>query len=108
MHKGDIVESGDTDTIILTPAHPYTQLLLNSSPKKNLTKDQLAKERSERLASKTPVTMGQSRYKNKGCNFIERCPYAKEVCATAPGDFAVGSDSTHKAKCWLYEPNQRQ
>ncbi len=108
MHKGDIVESGDTDAIVLAPGHPYTQLLLNSSPKKNLTKEELGKERSERLAGKVSAAMKQSLYTNKGCNFIDRCPYAKEVCTAAPGYFTVGSDNTHKAKCWLYEPNSRQ
>ncbi len=32
MQKGSIVEEGDTETVLQRPAHPYTQLLLDSLP----------------------------------------------------------------------------
>ena len=32
MWRGEVVERGDTDTILSAPQHPYTKLLLDSAP----------------------------------------------------------------------------
>jgi ABC-type dipeptide/oligopeptide/nickel transport system ATPase subunit len=32
MQKGDVVETGDTRTVFSTPQHPYTDLLISSTP----------------------------------------------------------------------------
>lgn len=35
MNKGEVVESGDVETVIKNPTHPYTKLLMNSIPQPN-------------------------------------------------------------------------
>ncbi len=102
MYKGTIVESGNTDVMILNPHHPYTQLLANSSPKKSVAKEQLVKERDERLRTKKGVDVKIMQFKTNGCSFISRCLYAKEVCMTPPPEFTINADST-RVKCWLYQ-----
>ena len=32
MHRGKIVETGDTETVCTTPQHPYTRSLLSAVP----------------------------------------------------------------------------
>lgn len=35
MNKGEVVESGDVETVIKNPTHPYTKLLMDSIPQPN-------------------------------------------------------------------------
>ena len=37
MQRGVIVEQGRTETVFASPAHPYTQALLDSVPGRNWT-----------------------------------------------------------------------
>lgn len=68
MLRGQIVEMGPTEAILRRPQHPYTQLLVNSVPKRSgLT-----------LNAERP---GSGGYANaKGCAFADRCPIAAPKC----------------------------
>ncbi|KRF21817.1 ABC transporter ATP-binding protein [Phycicoccus sp. Soil803] len=47
MRHGVVVEQGDTEHLLASPAHPYTRLLLDSVPAPGWDLDQLARDRRE-------------------------------------------------------------
>lgn len=71
MYLGKIVEYGTRDQIFNDPKHPYTKILLESSP-------ELHKSGEEKIEVKgelpSPFNLP------KGCSFQTRCPYVKEEC----------------------------
>jgi peptide/nickel transport system ATP-binding protein len=112
MYRGEVVEHGPSDEVILRPSHPYTQLLASAAPDPGLTRAELAQARRARqaaradgaaLASGGPVQAAERReaLTGAGCQFRPRCPRAMEVCTTRPPDVPVGLD--HRALCWLHQ-----
>jgi len=70
MYQGNIVESGDSDSVFEQPAHPYTQALLAA----NLPDHPSERQRIAALktaAATTPVN---------ACAFLNRCPRAQPQC----------------------------
>jgi peptide/nickel transport system ATP-binding protein len=105
MYRGEIVEHGPSDRVILEPAHPYTRLLASAAPDPSRSRADLA-------AARTARTRGQSSRAGRGaeqraatvdegCRFRNRCPHAMDVCATRPPDLPAGP--AHVAKCWLFD-----
>ncbi len=92
MYAGNCVEQGDTVEMIDQPLHPYTVLLLNSSP------EPFREQPVEIHASEErPNLTGESRQ----CPFAARCPLATDRCRSqVPDTYTVGS---RKVKCFLYE-----
>lgn len=72
MYLGEIVEVADTETLFSNTGHPYTELLLSSSPGNEKNQDLLTPEISE-----IPSAIDLS----DGCRFYSRCPYATERCS---------------------------
>lgn len=104
MYAGQMVESGPTEKLIQQPAHPYTQLLLNSSPDpdglaqrdRDALFDDLA-DQGEPPSMLTPPT---------GCRFHPRCPLAADICRTQqPPPFDLGEG--HWSQCWLLSPEPK-
>jgi peptide/nickel transport system ATP-binding protein len=94
MYLGRIVETGPTRDVLDKPAHPYTQLLRDSSPVPDpahrLT---LAKHDGEIPSPANPPT---------GCPFHTRCPHKMPVCTErlpALKEIAPG----RSAACHLFE-----
>ena len=52
MYRGEIVERGPSDDVILAPKHPYTQLLASAAPDPKAGREALAAARRERQASR--------------------------------------------------------
>ena len=106
MYRGEIVESGRADDVILRPAHPYTQLLEASVPGRRRSQ-RLDVVRASAPGAKKPTLpverVGTSA--GAGCRFRHRCPHAMEVCATNPAERDLGA--AHLVRCWLYEPGLR-
>jgi peptide/nickel transport system ATP-binding protein len=103
MYRGEIVEHGPADEVILRPAHPYTQLLASAVPTPTASRQELAERRRARQRA------GRSEHNaeraeavaDTGCRFRRRCPQAMAVCAEHPPDFTTGPE--HTARCWLHD-----
>ncbi|MEG1427391.1 MAG: glutathione ABC transporter ATP-binding protein, partial [Oscillospiraceae bacterium] len=92
MYAGNGVEQGAIDDIIEKPLHPYTILLLSSTPEP-FRKEKLVIHASEDL----PDLTGEMQM----CPFVARCPKATERCKTSkPENYQVGN---REVKCFLYE-----
>jgi len=89
MYAGQMVESGPAETVLRSPKHPYTQLLLASYPDIN-------SDAPPRFIPGAPPDLVEP---PKGCRFHPRCPHAYQRCLQAdPPQFHFGSGL---AKCWL-------
>lgn len=99
MYRGHVVERGPSESVTQRPAHPYTQLLIDSAPDP---------ERRGRDAGEVGG-IGQgggaaSAAAPTGCPFARRCPFAMPVCsAEMPGVSAVDAED-HQVRCWLNTP----
>jgi peptide/nickel transport system ATP-binding protein len=92
MYAGQIVETGSAEAVINNPAHPYTQLLIESSPQPN------RRIRAEVVVRGEPPSMLAP---PAGCRFHVRCPFAMDICkTTAPPPLQVAVN--HTARCWLH------
>jgi oligopeptide/dipeptide ABC transporter ATP-binding protein len=92
MYAGHIVEAGPVRTIFTSPAHPYTQALLESIPRFGARRERLAA-----IASQPPDLAKLA----AGCAFAPRCPRAIDRCATeTPPETAVTTG--HTTRCWLH------
>jgi peptide/nickel transport system ATP-binding protein len=108
MYRGEIVESGRADDVILKPAHPYTQLLEASAPGRK-TSPGLDAVGPPRTASQKRLNLAAERAEMTaatGCRFRHRCPHAMEVCGTHPAEQDLGDG--HVVRCWLYDPVVRE
>ncbi len=94
LYRGTVVESGNAATVIQTPKHPYTQLLISSIPVPD------PDEKWGELEETEPVHLapGQTEF----CKFIDRCPHRMPICGQSrPPVVPVGPDQL--AACFLYE-----
>jgi oligopeptide/dipeptide ABC transporter ATP-binding protein len=76
MYLGSMAELGPTASVFSEPRHPYTQALLASVPRPDPD-------------HRAPVgviqgEIGSALSPPAGCKFHPRCPYAAELCTTAP------------------------
>jgi oligopeptide/dipeptide ABC transporter ATP-binding protein len=74
MYLGKIVETSTRDVIFTKPMHPYTQLLLNSTP--------TMLEKPEETFEKMAVDLPSPTNPPSGCGFRTRCPYVQDRCAS--------------------------
>lgn len=90
MYAGKLVELGSTDEVFPHPKHPYTYLLLASTPSVKGPRRKLAPLEGEPPDLEKPPT---------GCRFHPRCPFATEICSTDEPPFREISEGHHVA-CW--------
>jgi len=92
MYLGKIVEVGPTEEILARPQHPYTRALLSAVPVPDPSQ------------KRTPVQIkgGISKAINPPpeCRFIERCPFAAEVCWTNPHPPLEAFEDRHDVACY--------
>jgi peptide/nickel transport system ATP-binding protein len=74
IYRGEVIERGLTDEMILAPVHPYTQCLLSAVP----IMRGLEEPGPDRTA---PTAALDERTPAPGCLFQPRCPFAQEQCA---------------------------
>lgn len=92
LYRGHVMEAGDVDTVIKSPQHPYTQLLIDSIPWPDLSRRWGQTEIQARE--------GEIHEKATGCQFLARCPFAMEQCQQDPPLFRLGE--TQAASCFKY------
>nr|WP_238357740.1 ABC transporter ATP-binding protein [Cohnella zeiphila] len=91
MYAGQIVESGPSEELIREPRHPYTRLLLQSSP------DPWREEADAMEAIEPTGPPPQT-----GCSFRLRCPFASDRCA-AESPALKEPETGRFVRCHLFE-----
>jgi peptide/nickel transport system ATP-binding protein len=101
MYRGEIVERGPSDEVILHPSHPYTQILSLAAPDPTASRAALAAARAKRQSARAARAAEQREADlGTGCKFRTRCPFATDICTRHPEDLDVSPG--HQARCWLY------
>ena len=92
MFRGDIVEMGTVEQVLMNPRHPYTRLLRESIPEA---------DPSRRWQGEISLTdTEQDEYMQHGCRFAGRCPFVMDICRQeSPPDLIV---EDVLVKCYLY------
>ena len=92
MFRGNIVEMGTVEQVLMNPRHPYSKLLRDSIPQADPQKRWT-----------TDVTLSESdhqEYLRKGCKFAGRCPDVMDICkGVVPTDIPIDDVLV---KCHLY------
>ena len=91
MYAGKLVEYGPTDAIFRNPAHPYTQMLIQSLPRVG--------DRSQRvgISGRPPSLVDPP----AGCRFAARCPQVMDHCAQQEPAL-IQIEPEHFVSCHLY------
>jgi peptide/nickel transport system ATP-binding protein len=95
LYAGQVVESGPVDEVLYEAKHPYTQALLQASPKRS--------SRGQPLHA-IPGTVPSGLQPLEGCAFSPRCPRAMEVCVQPPPRASV--TAAHAVYCYLYADSE--
>ena len=92
MFRGNMVEMGKAEEILMRPRHPYTELLRESIPQA---------DHKQRWQRKTEtVELEREEYLRAGCKFAGRCPHVMDKCKReVPPDLDVDGVFV---KCFLY------
>ena len=97
LYKGSVMEAGDVESIITNPQHPYTQLLIDSIPWPDLSRQWGQQE--------IRGDDGESADIGVGCKFASRCPRVMDRCRREiPPLYMVEGPSV--ASCFLYDGNE--
>jgi peptide/nickel transport system ATP-binding protein len=105
MYAGQIVERGPAEQLTQYPAHPYTQLLVASSPDPDNLGSTLrrgaGRDRSQQPqgAPRGPASAASNGTAVVGCPFSPRCPFADDLCRRENPALAQVS-ATRAAACW--------
>jgi len=91
MYAGKLAEKASTETIIRSPRHPYTKLLISSLP-------EVGVKYTDRILLGIPGNPPQLLDPPVGCRFQERCPFAFERCSEEPPFIEVAEN--HFVACW--------
>jgi len=93
MFRGNVVEMGGVESVLMSPKHPYTKLLRASIPEADPSK-----KWKERISL---TDIEHEEYLRRGCRFAGRCPEVMDVChETVPPDVDVDGV---QVKCFLYD-----
>lgn len=92
MFRGNIVEMGTVDEVLMNPKHPYTQLLRDSIPEAD------PKRRWQGTVKLSDLE--QEEFLQEGCRFAGRCPMVMDHCHNIePPNYQVDGALV---KCHLY------
>lgn len=92
MYLGRIVERGNTEEVMRSPKHPYTQALLSAVPRIDGTGKKFIKLEGDLPSPASPPS---------GCHFAPRCSQAFAACARYPD--VTNDSATHSVRCHLYQ-----
>jgi peptide/nickel transport system ATP-binding protein len=91
MYAGKLAEKASAETVVNSPSHPYTQLLLSSLPEVGV---RYSEKRLSGIPGRPPSLLDPP----TGCRFRTRCPLAFAKCAEEPPFVEVAPG--HSAACW--------
>jgi peptide/nickel transport system ATP-binding protein len=79
MFRGNIVEMGTVEQVLMNPRHPYSKLLRDSIPQ--------ADPQKRWTTTISLSELEQEEYLRQGCKFAGRCPDVMEICkGVVPAD----------------------
>jgi peptide/nickel transport system ATP-binding protein len=83
LYRGSLIEFGRASSIMENPAHPYTELLMNSVP-----------HVGDKWKKNIRMSEGETKEFNLTCcKFASRCPYATDICKKErPKDRELNAD----------------
>ena len=94
MYAGKIVEIAKSEDLYRQPKHPYTEALMNAAPRQQYN--------STSKRSILPGSMPDAFNLPSGCNFYDRCRYARDICQqTDPDLAAISANKTTSVACHL-------
>ena len=93
MYRGEIIESGPTESVFRKPLHPYTRLLISTTPSLGKMKHRI----SNRNTMETKKEFDQLH----ACSFYLRCEKTSEICRfnVQPACSKDFYTPEHTAKC---------
>lgn len=91
VFAGEVVEIGNAEEVINAPKHPYTKLLLHSSPDPWRTE----------VEEIEIVEFADTTLPKQGCKFQYRCPFVTESCKTVSIPL-YGTSNDRQVRCNLY------
>ena len=98
MEHGRAIEAGSVDSVMDHPAHPYTQLLLQSVPRPD--PDQRWEDAPPPMTVRGAALDGAVARGRNCCLFADRCPSVMDVCRQArPRLFRLADQ---QAACYLH------
>jgi peptide/nickel transport system ATP-binding protein len=84
MFRGNIVEMGPVENVLMDPKHPYTKLLRESIPE--------ADPQHKWSSTVTLSELEHEEFMRTGCKFAGRCPVVMDICKSeVPNDIVVDS-----------------
>ncbi len=100
MYAGQVIEGGPTESVIHRSAHPYTRLLVDSSPDpaQSIGDDGVAPFSEVGGTGEPPSLIDPP----AGCRFHPRCPFAMDECRTQFPERTELGDG-HWTHCWLHQ-----
>jgi peptide/nickel transport system ATP-binding protein len=97
MYAGQVVEEADVMSLYAEPKHPYTQGLIQSTPKIDSEVDKL-----NSIQGNVPTPSN----KPSGCYFHPRCPFAMDICKSRMPELKTNEQTGNKVRCWLHESDK--
>jgi len=98
MYAGQIVEDGSLADVYSQPLHPYTQALLQCSPKHTTAEGSNRKRRLPCIPGNSPDPLAVL----SGCSFADRCVDRMQMCdARRPELFEISR--SRSTRCFQYE-----
>ena len=99
VYKGEIVEEGQTEDVLLHPKHEYTKGLIRSIPR-------IDTKEHERLVpiEGTPVDLLNP---PAGCPFAPRCEACMKICLREMPP-VTNFDEVHYTQCWLNQKEEME
>jgi peptide/nickel transport system ATP-binding protein len=91
MYAGKLAEKAPAETIVNSPRHPYTKLLLSSLPEVGARYETT---RLHGIPGRPPSLINPP----TGCRFRDRCPLASAKCVEEPPFVEIGPK--HQVACW--------
>ncbi|MFC6954209.1 ABC transporter ATP-binding protein [Halorubellus litoreus] len=90
LYAGEMLEKGPVEDVFTTPANPYTQALLATTPE--IGADKEVKPIPGRIPELDAIP--------EGCIFADRCEFATEECRTGGIEMAsVDDERDHESRC---------